>query len=121
MRFELSQSFMFESAHTLDRNVPRVEREPSARVHGHTYTAEVTIVGGRGRDGMVVDLHHLRDAISDVRARLDHRLLDEVPGLDAPTLECLCEFIARKMPGAMDVANVTVSRATGDRCRLVLA
>lgn len=129
MSFELSQSFIFESAHTLKRTVPLVEYEPSTRVHGHTYTAEVAVIGKRGASGMlelprkgkhgplVVDLFLLRSEIAKVRAMLDHRMLDDVPGLEAPTLECLCEFIAAHI--GLPVASVTVSRtATGDKCRL---
>jgi 6-pyruvoyltetrahydropterin/6-carboxytetrahydropterin synthase len=117
--FELSQSFYFESAHTLRREVERNEADGSRRVHGHTYTAEVSV---RGRadpsTGMVVDLAVLREAIARVREQLDHHFLDEVPGLDVPTLENLCVFIhervAARVPG---VASVSVARhSSGDRC-----
>ena len=37
MRYELTQRFFFEAAHTLQRDV---EVEPSRRIHGHTYVAE---------------------------------------------------------------------------------
>lgn len=126
MTFELAQSFLFEAAHTLQRTVPLVEFEPSMRVHGHTYTAEVAVTGKRGPSGMleiprkgkhgplVLDLFLLRQRIALVRDMLDHRLLDEVEGLEFPTLECLCEFIANRID--LPVCAVTLSRATGDRC-----
>jgi len=117
--FELSQSFYFESAHTLRREVERNEADGSRRVHGHTYTAEVCVSGKAHRaTGMVVDLAVLRAAIAAVREQLDHHFLDEVPGLDVPTLENLCVFIykrvAAQVPG---VASVSVARhSSGDRC-----
>ncbi len=91
---ELSQRFYFEAAHTLDR---QIEEESSRRVHGHTYHAEVTVAGVPGDAGMIVDLGVLRREVNELRDRLDHRLLDEVPGLGPATLENLCLFIARSM------------------------
>jgi 6-pyruvoyltetrahydropterin/6-carboxytetrahydropterin synthase len=65
--FELSQSFYFESAHTLRRHVERNEADGSRRVHGHTYTAEVTVRGALDpATGMLVDLAVLRAAIAAV-------------------------------------------------------
>jgi len=117
--FELSQSFYFESAHTLKRAVERNEADGSRRVHGHTYTARVTVRGeADAGTGMVLDLARLRAAIAEVRERLDHHFLDEVPGLDVPTLENLCVFIHRHVsPSVPQVAEVSVERkSSGDRC-----
>lgn len=117
--FELSQSFYFESAHTLRRKVERNEADGSRRVHGHTYTARVAVRGEPDPDsGMVVDLSVLRAAIAAVREQLDHHFLDEVPELGVPTLENLCLYIhaqvAAQVPG---VVSVTVERkSSGDRC-----
>jgi len=117
--FELSQSFYFESAHTLRRQVERNEADGSRRVHGHTYAAEVTVRGPLDpATGMLVDLAVLRAAIAAVRERLDHHFLDEVPGLPTPTLEHLCVFIHEHVRAAVpEVACVSVSRqSSGDRC-----
>lgn len=116
--FELSQTFTFDAAHTLRRQVAAEEAVGSRRIHGHTYTAEVTVAGHPQPDsGMVVDLAHLRAAIAEVRAALDHHFLDEVAGLGAPTLENLCLFIYQRIRQRLpQVAAVTVSRLTGDRC-----
>jgi 6-pyruvoyltetrahydropterin/6-carboxytetrahydropterin synthase len=118
--FELSQSFYFEAAHTLRRPaVGHAEAKGSRRIHGHTYTAEVTVRGERdAATGMVVDLGVLRAAIAAVREQLDHHFLDEVPGVGAPTLENLCAFIhtqiAERVP---QVYSVSVQRkSSGDRC-----
>lgn len=117
---ELSQRFVFEAAHTLNR---AFETESSRRVHGHTYHGELTVAGTPDpRSGMLMDLAQLRAAIEDIRHRLDHRLLDEVDRLGPPTLENLCSFIAQvareKVP---HLAVVRVWReATGDSCRLTV-
>ena len=120
MRYEVSQEFFFDAAHTLDR---QIETVGSRRVHGHTYHARATVVGKPDPvTGMVVDLGELRVRLKAVRELLDHHLLDEVPGLGKPTMENLCLFIADRLREAgFPVQAVEVWRkAAGDRCRLEL-
>ena len=114
--FEISQRFFFDAAHTLQREI---DVEPSRRIHGHTYDAEVSIEGVPNPvTGMVADLGHLRRELAQLRERMDHTLLDDVQGLGIPTLENLCVFIADALRGAgYDVSRVSVWRErTGDRC-----
>lgn len=118
VNYELSQRFFFEAAHTLRREH---EADASRRIHGHTYRAKVTVSGVPDpRSGMVVDLALLRQAIERVRDRLDHRLLDEVPGLGPATLENLCRFILGETEtSGWRVVSVEVGReASGDSCCL---
>ena len=84
-QFELSQRFYFEAAHTLNR---KIETEGSLRIHGHTYEAEVALVGTPDpASGMLIDLALLRQEIERVRSMLDHRFLDEVQEIGPVTLE----------------------------------
>jgi len=130
VRASLSQSFLFDAAHTLERTAPLPEYEASARVHGHTYTARVTVTGEL-RDGMIwlpkapglrareCDLFALRASIDKVRAALDHRMLNEVPGLGRPTMESLCVFIGERIRAVhFPITAVEVSRQTGDSARV---
>lgn len=120
MLFTVSQRFFFDAAHTLHR---QIETEGSRRIHGHTYHAEVWLAGPRApQTGMVIDLGHLRQRLGEVRERLDHHMLDEVPGLGAPTLENLCLFIANALPDlGPQLTRVRVWRdAVGDACTLEL-
>jgi 6-pyruvoyltetrahydropterin/6-carboxytetrahydropterin synthase len=116
----LSQRFFFDAAHTLRREI---ESEGSRRIHGHTYHAEVSVRGPLDpATGMVIDLGLLRERLQAVRARLDHHLLDDVPGLGIPTLENLCLFICRALADLQPPpARVRVWRdALGDECLLEL-
>lgn len=118
--YELTQSFFFEASHTLDREI---DTESSRRIHGHTYSAEVTLVGAPDpSSGMVVDLGRFRMAIEVVKNLLDHRMLDDVPGLGKPTMEGLCAFIAGALLREFEnVSSVRVWRAmSGDACKLTL-
>lgn len=128
----LSQTFTFDAAHTLQRNVPLEAYQASCRVHGHTYHAEVSVDGEVGSKGMLtvmeklsqpgrkraltIDLLVLQKAAARVREMLDHRLLDDVPGLGNPTLENLCIFIAANVD--LPIASVSVWRADGGKCTL---
>lgn len=120
--FELSQRFCFEAAHTLRRAEATGEVESSRRIHGHTYSAEVTICGQADERGMVMDLGLVRAEIAVLRDRLDHRFLDEIEGLGPATLENLCRYIAVQLqPCLPALSQVTVWRESlGDRCVLAL-
>ena len=118
MIYELSQKFFFEAAHTLHRHM---DAAGSRRIHGHTYHAEVTLIGEPdGSSGMVQDLGSVRGHIDAIRELLDHQFLDDVPGLGPATLENLCKFIFTKLVARCPrLVAVSVERpASGDRCVL---
>ena len=115
--FELAKHFRFEAAHTLPGRA--VEAEPSRRIHGHSYRAEVVVRGRPDTDtGMVMDLGLFERALEGARDGLDHRFLDEVPELGRPTLENLAVWIWRTVaPACPGLARVVVHRdSTGESC-----
>src|SRR5262249_5067908 len=107
--FELSKQLRFESAHTLERVI---ETEASRRVHGHSYRAEVTLRGApEPKSGMIVDLGLLQNALEETRLALDHRLLDDIADLGAPTMENLSRWIWNRLaPQFPNLAKVAVHR-----------
>jgi 6-pyruvoyltetrahydropterin/6-carboxytetrahydropterin synthase len=114
--FELSKQFRFEAAHTLDRTI---DAEPSLRIHGHSYRAEVTVRGNAdAKTGMVLDLGLFERTLTEVHDGLDHRFLDEVADLGPATLENLSSWIwTRLHPVAPGLARVTVYRdSNGESC-----
>jgi 6-pyruvoyltetrahydropterin/6-carboxytetrahydropterin synthase len=114
--FELSKQFRFDAAHTLARTI---DAESSRRIHGHSYRAEVTIRGmPDAASGMLMDLGLLERALDATRLALDHRFLDDVPGLGPATLENLCAWIWRTLaPAVPKLGRVTVYRdSSGDAC-----
>lgn len=118
MKYELSQKFYFEAAHTLER---KVDFEGSRRIHGHTYHCEITLEGQPAPEtGMLTDLGFVRREIERVREKLDHRFLDEVEGIGPATLENLCTYVFRELQETMPaLVRVTIERqASGDRCCL---
>lgn len=120
MKLELTQRFCFEAARTLER---AYETESSRCIQGHTYRAAVTVSGPKEpKTGMVVDLAVLRASIAELCERLDHRFLDEMPELRAPTLESLCLYICWSVVSKhWIVEHLEVERpASGDLCHLTL-
>lgn len=113
---ELAQEFGFEAAHSLRR---AIETEASLRIHGHSYGGVLVLRGDADPDtGMLVDLGEVTRVIEDLRRALDHRLLDEVAGLGAGTMENLARWIyERAKPALPALARVEVRRASlGQSC-----
>ena len=121
MNYQISQRFFFDAAHTLRRDI---EAASSQRIHGHTYNAEISLSGEPDpATGMVLDLGRVRAAIDVLRPQLDHRMLDDIPGLGTATLENLCGYIWRAMaPSLPGLSAVRVWReGMGDSCTLTQA
>lgn len=90
----LTKIFRFEAAHHLPGH-----RGKCARLHGHSYTLEVTLRGpikqheGASDDGMVMDFDDLSHVVKQaVIERLDHQDLNEVTGIRT-TAENLAHWV----------------------------
>jgi len=70
------------------------EDHPCARVHGHTFRVRLTVSGPVDpRSGFVVDFGDVQRAFAPVHEALDHRYLNDIPGLENPTSEHLAAWI----------------------------
>jgi 6-pyruvoyltetrahydropterin/6-carboxytetrahydropterin synthase len=88
---EVFREFHFDAAHRLE-NLP--EGHKCARVHGHTYRLTVYVAGeGDPVMGWIVDFAELKRITEGVIGQLDHRLLNDVPGLEQPTTERVVVWI----------------------------
>src|SRR5438132_9220124 len=104
--WELTKSFRFEAAHAISGTTLGAASE---EVHGHSYRAEVAICGVPDQEkGMIVDLGLFERNISDVQQTLDHKLLNRIDALGAPTLENLARYIFERVQHAGRVTRVTV-------------
>lgn len=103
--FELRRTFTFESAHRLPR-LP--EGHKCTRLHGHSFRAEIVVRGPLDPAlGWVVDFGDIKAAAGPIVDELDHRYLNEIPGLDNPTSEVVCAWLwdrlAPRLPGLHEI------------------
>jgi len=88
---DIFKVFHIEAAHRLP-NVPHGHK--CARLHGHSFRVEVHLRGEVDPAlGWVMDFADLKREFAPVFDRLDHRYLNDVPGLENPTSERLAEWI----------------------------
>ena len=85
------KEFTFEAAHLLPSAPPG---HPNARVHGHSFRVRVTVDGEPNDEtGVVLHFDDLEAAMKDARDALDHRFLNDIEGLAAPTLERIAVWL----------------------------
>lgn len=93
----ICKRFDFDAAHFL----PNVkDGHKCKRLHGHTYRVDVFCRGEIDARGMVCDYAEIAEAWQHLDALLDHRLLNDVPGLENPTTEVLAPWILMRLKSA---------------------
>ena len=118
--FEITKAVTFEAAHYMGG---KPEGHPYRNVHGHSFRLEATVAGTvRPGAEWVQDFSDLAAILSETAEKLDHRLLNEIAGLDVPTLERIAVWAATdlkpKLPG---LKRVVLARPSLDeRCVLVV-
>jgi 6-pyruvoyltetrahydropterin/6-carboxytetrahydropterin synthase len=107
---QLHKVFQIEAAHRLP-HVP--DGHKCARLHGHSFRIEVHVEGPLDPTlGWVIDFADLKKAFQPVFDRLDHRYLNDVPGLDNPTSERLAMWIWRELKPALPLLSQIVVHET---------
>lgn len=105
MKVRIAKEFDFDAAHWLP-NVP--EGHKCRRMHGHTYRVVVSLIGEPDARGMVVDYAEIAEAWAHVHSKVDHRVLNEVRGLENPTTEVLAPWIHEQLWGRLPAFDLQV-------------
>ncbi len=115
MKLELRKTFQFEAAHLLP-HLP--ESHKCRRLHGHSFQAEIVVEGEVDATlGWVMDYADISAAFRPLWEQLDHRYLNEVPGLENPTSENLAVWIWQRLkPALPQLAEVVVAETCTARC-----
>jgi 6-pyruvoyltetrahydropterin/6-carboxytetrahydropterin synthase len=115
MDYELVKTFRFEAAHSLP-NVP--EGHKCARLHGHGYRIDVHVSGQPdAHTGWVVDFGDIKRIVEPILGQLDHRCLNEIPGLENSTSELLGVYLWDRLAPAMpQLSAITVWESETSRC-----
>ena len=65
-----------------------------SQLHGHTYNIKISVKGAVNPDsGFVIDAFDIDRHFKKVHDEIDHKLLNEIKGLENPTSENICIFI----------------------------
>jgi len=92
---EIYKEFSFDSAHFLPF-VP--DGHKCKQMHGHTYRLRVVLSGeAHPKLGWIMDFKELKDAVSPVIDQLDHKLINDVKGLENPTAENITVWIWKQI------------------------
>lgn len=96
----LEKEFTFDSAHFLP-NVPPEHK--CRRLHGHTYRIIVSVDGEVDEKmGWVIDFAEVKKAVTPIIEKLDHQLLNSIPGLENPTAEVIAKYIFDSVKAQID-------------------
>ena len=115
MDVELTKEYRFEAAHLLPR-VP--EGHKCSRMHGHSYKAEITVAGPIDpATGWLIDFADIDEAWAELHGRLDHRTLNDVPGLENSTCENIAIYVWRALrPRIAVLSAVTIWETYDSKC-----
>lgn len=107
---EIYKRFRFEAAHYLP-HLPDAHK--CRRMHGHSFEVELRLRGPVDDWlGWVVDFADVKRAFAGLEERLDHRLLNEVEGLENPTSENIARWIWRHVEPELSGLSAVVVRET---------
>ena len=116
MRIELRKTFQFEAAHLLPR-LPKSHK--CRRLHGHSFKVDVVVAGEcDARLGWLMDYADIAMAFKPLWTKLDHRYLNDIPGLENPTSEAIAVWIWKRLKPRLPlltevvVAETCTARAT---------
>lgn len=116
MRVELAKTYTFEAAHHL----PHVPPDHKChRLHGHSYRVEVVVAGEVDAAlGWLQDFGDITAVVEPLLKReLDHRTLNDLPGLENATCENLCAWLWRRLsPLLPRLTAITVHETPNSRC-----
>jgi 6-pyruvoyltetrahydropterin/6-carboxytetrahydropterin synthase len=116
MQVELSKSFRFEAAHRLPMLPPE---HKCHRMHGHSFQIEITVTGPIDpKLGWLIDFDEITSLIEPiVMGELDHRVLNEVQGLENATSENLSVWVWNRVkPLLPQLSAITVHETCTARC-----
>lgn len=119
--FEITREAGFEAAHHLK---PKDPSHPYGQLHGHSFRVEIAVEGVvKDGEDWVEDFARVGAALKGICDQLDHSYLNDIEGLELPTLERICVWIADRLVSELPaLSRVTVSRPSlNESCSLKLA
>ena len=105
--FKLIVKKEFSSAHILNGHPGDCKR-----MHGHNWTVEAKVEGNKiNKIGMVIDFKDVKNKLSEIISRLDHRYLNDVEPFkeNNPTAENISKYIYKELSKNINTDTIKVS------------
>ena len=88
-----------------------------SNIHGHTYNIKVFVEGPVDpKTGFVIDAFDIDKHFNKIHKQIDHKLLNEIKGLENPTSENICvwiwEKLVKELPGLSKI-EIMENSSTG--------
>ncbi|HEX8898063.1 MAG TPA: 6-carboxytetrahydropterin synthase QueD [Chthoniobacterales bacterium] len=115
MRVRLTKDFQFEAAQTLPK---APEGHKCRRMHGHSFKVEISVEGETDPvTDWLYDHAKISDAMKPILQQLDHSYLNEIAGLENPTIENMAAwFWERLEPHCPGLCEIVVHETPTARC-----
>jgi queuosine biosynthesis protein QueD len=112
---EIFKEFRIESAHWLPHVPPG---HKCSRMHGHSFRIAVHVAGPVDPHlGWVCDYADIKQSFGPLFEQLDHRCLNEVPGLENPTSEHLAAWIWQRLkPALPQLSRIVIHETCTSGC-----
>lgn len=95
LQTRIGRTYRFEAAHYLPL-VPEGHR--CRNLHGHNYRVTIVLHGKLDGRGFVKDFAEIDSVVEPLIAQVDHRLLNDVEGLENPTAEIIAAWFFNRIP-----------------------
>ena len=109
--FELKVVTHFAAAHQLKMVAKKCEN-----LHGHNWKIEICVAGETlNNAGVLVDFGELKQHVSEIITRLDHKFLNELDYFNddnPPSSENIARYIANSLQTLLNKPNIKVARVT---------
>lgn len=115
MKYQLKQHFQIESA----RFLPFLDKShPCSHMHGHSFKIILSLVGDLDpKIGWVIDYNDIQKIMKPLLEKIDHKVLNEVSGLENPTSEVLAKWIYdQALPQLNTLHSVTILETPFTEC-----
>lgn len=115
MRATIVKEFRFEAAQTLP-TAP--EGHKCRKMHGHSFKVEIHVTGKVDPAiGWLYDHAEISKAMNPLIELLDHAYVNEIEGLENPTIENMCAWMWRKLaPQLPGLSEIVLYETPAARC-----
>lgn len=115
MMITLCKDFEFEAAQALPHFPPG---HKCRNVHGHSFKVTISVSGPVDpQTGIFYDHARISEAMRPILQQLDHAYLNDLPGLENPTIELMARWLWEKLaPQLPGLAEIILHETPRARC-----